>query len=1678
MIIYRPSIGNTTSQVNINSTGNWLGKSLGGAIVKERSMTTFPFDKVDSKLISSSEVLPGQQSSNWFYNSITDFDFIKGATTYRCIYIGCEADSGVDSSNFLEYIDEIPSFVNFTTPTNIPIGMSISEANALLTNSVTLSLWYEGKFNIQSSKNSFVISDELDQLNELSDLVTASGRSWQQTLSYNDYLKPGEYLKVWIKRECSDDKSLVNIFGYSYSFGLNDLVISNIERNSGRLNVSKVYTGNLNDSVELKLKELIPIQATYKEIFQIIDKNGFTNIFYIDESNKIHDLIIKSFQDSSQNKFIDYDFSTITQSISSNSEYAFSRVTECLNGNIQLFGEIKNELVPYLHTKFITSIISSNKDDITNCYIFYNELLPNSNDSNYEKKYNHINYSWNFGVIKVDLSFSTESEFSSISPGYANRKTISLLDTTSTFVLKQDYFASSVILQDDLFTIVGYEIEDCKIENKKSFVNYLWESDIVYNTPKLTTTFIPHTESTKLLTVKNEGNIDSYLVINDLSKISKNDFNSKRQIKSLNDGNQYLQLASPHEREIKMGSSSASIDMASVNDDVSYTIAFNIDEASIQSSNTTSIVGSTTFDDNYATHKHLLLDNIYKKYTEFTPVYRDDQQVSYTTQKIRQDGIQIQNVNPFGEVIPLTGNDFTHDVLANLHEILPTSDIVRYSTDFGQIVKLSGDGNTALIIVKNYVYVNEIGISVYNVPTSRVFVYKRCGIQWAYITEIKPSPHDIFNLDVFFEITDAEKIDISHDGSFVVISSRATSTEVGNSQSFGKQFDYTGYIIRIYNTLNDWNTYSQQVLSSNDILPSDQKTYLSGVDYLGNTTTNFEFGSSVSLSDDGSFLLIGSPNEYYNYKKYDNKGALLDQFNLSDNGAIYMITTRPLTSINVVDISASLGLTFNDDLWNPILDLNQDGIIDDEDIALAQQSISQRDYIYGDTISGSNWNFIARLIPHDSYDTINGGLSYKECLANGLVGKRYGEKVRVSSDASILATSAKNDSQAYLKSGAVYSYNIPLFNTQCIFTSQLKTIKLIPNSAYANMVFSSASLDLSKDGSTIVVGCPNESNGSGIVHIFNELDWVESVSHSEIIVSDPESSNGNFGMDVKLNVDSRLMYVKNSMNIKQFEFNQYTRRYFEFNKIEKSKMSGGTSFDINADGNSLIIGCVREVITDDNRVFIYDEYPQIQQTVSSLNCPPTGTPGTTGTSGTSGTSGTPDPYIISDLYSIPIFYLTEVNYIPNYYVVKVLIDELLPQTVIGLETQSKQFIDSSIGICKLHCNGNPDIYALDIAYNPYQQEWILNYFNNKAQQITVIIAQSNILISPNYTNVITINTTRTQVNGYYCGKRYAVSYEVCVNGRKLYGDVSYTFDTTNTYTLTYNQNSSFTSALNYMEVREYLDDITLYNKTLSIIYSNVYWPNLGNETDNIMPNKGFEQFLFKRQLTLNNIPWDNAKSIVVPIVLQGNAYNVSSTYNTQIRRNIFDFNKLDISKPSFAFCYEGVGSPLKWSIDPYDSNKDTITIWVKLEEWTGQKISMYYGDLNYIQSSMEMNPFEDHLSAWKMNELLTINRLRYDDAKVFNGGEALIVSRNSEKTYVTQINKQYMLGNMVLYKSNKFDICYDDAKVDRSRSESVENFIRTNVKQFSPAFMKIRNVQSKNELLVESNSSVGESHGN
>lgn len=401
------------------------------------------------------------------------------------------------------------------------------------------------------------------------------------------------------------------------------------------------------------------------------------------------------------------------------------------------------------------------------------------------------------------------------------------------------------------------------------------------------------------------------------------------------------------------------------------------------------------------------------------------------------------------------------------------------------------------------------------------------------------------------------------------------------------------------------------------------------------------------------------------------------------------------------------------------------------------------------------------------------------------------------------------------------------------------------------------------------------------------------------------------------------------------------------------------------------------------------------------------------------------------------------------------------------------FLNEYVSVFKLHCNGDVSNYALGAKYSFFDKKWRITTFDKDNVESTVtIIPDNGQELSVDYENVITLNVTRTQVFG--CGKKYMVHFELYVSGKLLYSGETFTTNTTDTYVVTHNDAHEFAGGISYFEVREYLDDSGKeYAYSIFQVHTNLAWAELEDSSLNENSPNGFEFFGFKRNILFHNFSWSNEEnSVVFPIVLQGNAYNIGETYNREVRRSTFDFNQIDVNKPSFMFTFEGVSVPLQWYAEPYDFDKDIMVVWVKLENWKGQRLTMYYGDVRLIQDNINnVGVFNNFYGVWLMDQFIQERYLRYLTNTIFDVGEGMLVEKNANGIFMIQLDKQYMFGILNLYKSNQFDVKYDDYGVDRHRAESVKDFIVSQSEGFKPGFMEIRNVESIHPYKIESNNS-------
>ena len=56
-----------------------------------------------------------------------------------------------------------------------------------------------------------------------------------------------------------------------------------------------------------------------------------------------------------------------------------------------------------------------------------------------------------------------------------------------------------------------------------------------------------------------------------------------------------------------------------------------------------------------------------------------------------------------------------------------------------------------------------------------------------------------------------------------------------------------------------------------------------------------------------------------------------------------------------------------------------------------------------------------------------------------------------------------------------------------------------------------------------------------------------------------------------------------------------------------------------------------------------------------------------------------------------------------------------------------------------------------------------------------------------------------------------------------------------------------------------------------------------------------------------------------------------------------------------------------------------------------------------------------------------------------------------------------------MFKSNVFDVAFDDIVVNKKDRPNVVSFIKENTRLFKPAFMEIRNIKSIHDYKLESN---------
>jgi hypothetical protein len=324
--------------------------------------------------------------------------------------------------------------------------------------------------------------------------------------------------------------------------------------------------------------------------------------------------------------------------------------------------------------------------------------------------------------------------------------------------------------------------------------------------------------------------------------------------------------------------------------------------------------------------------------------------------------------------------------------------------NFGWSVSLSSDGSTALIGA----YLDDDPVKGTN--SGSAYVFTRNGSTWteqAKLTASDGAAYDNFGYSV----------SLSSDGSTVLIGSRYDDDKGTNS---GSAYIFT----------RNGSVWTQQA----KLVASDG----AGGDY---------FGTSVSLSSDGSTALIG---------------AYLDDDKGSDSGSAYVFTRNGSTWTQQAKLVASDGA--GGDNFGRAVSLSSDGntaligAYGDDDPVKGTNSGSA--YIF--TRNGSTWTERAKLVASD-----------------GAGGDYFGWSVTLSSDGNTALIGAYGDDDKGTNSGSAYVFT----RSGTTWTEQAKLVA----SDGAGGDWFGWSVSLSSDGNTALIGAhwdDDRGTDSGAAYIF------------------------------------------------------------------------------------------------------------------------------------------------------------------------------------------------------------------------------------------------------------------------------------------------------------------------------------------------------------------------------------------------------------------------------------------------------------------------------------------------------------------------------------------------------------------------------------------------------------------
>jgi len=375
-------------------------------------------------------------------------------------------------------------------------------------------------------------------------------------------------------------------------------------------------------------------------------------------------------------------------------------------------------------------------------------------------------------------------------------------------------------------------------------------------------------------------------------------------------------------------------------------------------------------------------------------------------------------------------------------------------------------------------------------------------------------------------------VSISDDGNTAIIGAQMEDTTATNAGS-------------VYIFTRSGTTWSQQAkIQASDAEASDQ------------------FGSSVSISDDGNTAIIGA--------QYEDTTA-------TDAGAAYIFTRSGTTWSQQAKIQASDAET--NDYFGFSVSISGDGDTAIVSAYLEDTSGTSAGSAYIFTRSGTTWSQQAKIQASDA-------------AANDY----FGWAVSISDDGNTAIIGAWREDTTATDAGAAY-----IFTRSGTTWSQQAKIQASDAEASDNF---GQSVFISGDGDTAIIGAPTEdfssltNNGAAYIFTRSGTTWSQ---QAKIQASDPETGD-YFGQSVSVSDDGNTAIVgahnedTNGSNAgSAYIWTRSGTTWSQKAKIQASDAEAGDNFGrsvfISGDGNTVIVGADNEdpsSTTDAGAAYIFE----------------------------------------------------------------------------------------------------------------------------------------------------------------------------------------------------------------------------------------------------------------------------------------------------------------------------------------------------------------------------------------------------------------------------------------------------------------------------------------------------------